>query len=965
MRITFNESYINQIDQNTKAAAKEESLKKVGGQSAFTVEHADKKREGLTYTQQGMSKEDVQKSLTGKNVQQTKNYMAVMSGCLSDADFAKLQEEGYQPGSTPVDVAVTVVDEIKAKMLEAGVNIPGYTDTLDKETLTKIAGSENLANEMIKSAEEAGVVLTAPIAQEAAAAIKMAGEIGPLSDETKDLMTEKGQRPTIENLYFAQHSSMPSGAKSSAPIDPAEMKAQIEEIIDRTGIAPNTETVKVAEDLVRKDIPLTEETMQTMLALNEIALPMDEKVITKSVMAAIADGKPAKEAVLGQTETSWQQAAKVYAAVQELTPEAADLTAEEHATLSVARMTKAQQSIDRGEKTPSHQNIHARRVLEEVRLQMTIQANRVLLKSGYKIETTEMEKLVDLLVEADREQSVILYDTQDETVASDRKQQYAQTREILQFIPHMPIETVKTLADADGEMTLPAISKDGENRLRALREANVQYETFMTAPRADLGDSIRTAFRNAEDLLTEMGLEPTEENCRAVRILGYNRMEISEDSIAAVTEADSLLRSTIERMTPAATLQLIRDGKNPLEMTVLELHNELSDREDDRERDAEKYSKFLYKLEHKGEITPEEKESYIGIFRLLRQIEKSDGAVIGSLVNQGAELTVDNLLSALRTRKARGIDWRVDDQNGGIKEITLRGTSIDSQIKTAFDAQHFQAAAEEYERLRSFDEYEKQRVSTYREYSSDTAVEKILEEMEMPVTAENILAASEYLSDTGVLGRRIRRFAGSEDLKENLRTLDDSMIGEEEAISAYRDFAEQETKALEQVMDTDHTLTSDDIRQLAYCYKQLSLAVKRAESREYDIPVLTENSCIALHLTVNHSDINSGRVDGFMETESLGKCSFKLLVGEDGVTGLLIASKEEANEKLEAIGESITTKLSQLNLAVKEMRTGINTELTIRRTDTTSTDAASVSTVQLYKAAKALITAIREYAERD
>jgi hypothetical protein len=90
-----------------------------------------------------------------------------------------------------------------------------------------------------------------------------------------------------------------------------------------------------------------------------------------------------------------------------------------------------------------------------------------------------------------------------------------------------------------------------------------------------------------------------------------------------------------------------------------------------------------------------------------------------------------------------------------------------------------------------------------------------------------------------------------------------------------------------------------------------------------------------------------------------------LLVGEDGVTGLLIASKEEAGDRLEAIGESITTKLSQLNLAVKEMRTGINTELTIRRTDTTSTDAASVSTVQLYKAAKALVTAIRENAERD
>ncbi|MBE5848244.1 MAG: hypothetical protein E7300_11295 [Lachnospiraceae bacterium] len=965
MRITFNESYTNQIDQNTKAAAKEGSLKKVGGQNAFTVEHADRKREGLTYTQQGMSKEDVQKSLAGKNVQQTKNYMAVMSGCLSDADFAELQEKGFRPGEMPVDVAVTVVDEIKAKMIEAGENIPGYTDTIDRETLTKITGSENLANEMIRSAQESGVVLTAPVAEEATAAVRMAEQIEPLTDAAKDMIVEKGQQPSIENLYFAQHSSISAGTRPSAQIDPADMKTQIDEILDRSGILIDAEAVKAAEDLVYKEIPLTEETIQTKLALDTIELPMDEQAITKSVMIAIADGKNAKEAILGNTETAWQQAADVYAAVQELTPEAADLAAMEHATLSVARMSEAQQAIDRGEKAPSRENIHARRVLEEVRLQMTIRANHVLLKSGYKIETAEMEALVDLLIEADREQSAVLYNTQDEAILSERKQQYTQATEIIRFIPHMPIETVKDLADASGEMTLPAIREEGENRLHARREANAQYETFMTAPRADLGDSIKTAFRNAEDLLTEMGLEPTEDNCRAVRILGYNRMEISEDSIAVVTEADTLLRSTIAKMTPAATLQLIREGKNPLEMTVAQLHNELSDREDDREKDAEKYSKFLYKLEHKGEITPEEKESYIGIYRLLRQIEKSDGAVIGSLVNQGAELTVDHLLSALRSRKARGIDWRVDDQNGGIKEITYRGTSIDSQIKTAFDAQHFQAAAEEYERLRSFDEFEKERVASYREYNSDATVEKILEEMEMPVTAENILAASEYLSDGGVLGRRIRRFTGSDELKDNLQVLEESMIGEEEALEAYRDFAKKETKALEKVMDTDHTLTSDDIRQLAYCYKQLGFAVKRAESREYDIPIMTENSCVALHLTVKHSDINNGRVDGFMETESLGKCSFKLLVGEDGVTGLLIASKEEAGDRLEAIGESITTKLSQLNLAVKEMRTGINTELTIRRTDTTSTDAASVSTVQLYKAAKALVTAIRENAERD
>ena len=69
----------------------------------------------------------------------------------------------------------------------------------------------------------------------------------------------------------------------------------------------------------------------------------------------------------------------------------------------------------------------------------------------------------------------------------------------------------------------------------------------------------------------------------------------------------------------------------------------------DPDEEMEKYSRFLYKLEQERGITEEEKDAYIGIFRMLRQIEKTDGAVIGTLVNTGAELNFKNLLSAVRS----------------------------------------------------------------------------------------------------------------------------------------------------------------------------------------------------------------------------------------------------------------------------------------------------------------------------
>ena len=91
-------------------------------------------------------------------------------------------------------------------------------------------------------------------------------------------------------------------------------------------------------------------------------------------------------------------------------------------------------------------------------------------------------------------------------------------------------------------------------------------------------------------------------------------------------------------MTPAATLDLIREGVNPLEMTVSELNEYFGQKGDEAEQDTEKYSRYLYKLEQSNEISEAERDAYIGIYRFFRQMEKTDGAAIGAVVNAGGEL---------------------------------------------------------------------------------------------------------------------------------------------------------------------------------------------------------------------------------------------------------------------------------------------------------------------------------------
>ena len=161
-------------------------------------------------------------------------------------------------------------------------------------------------------------------------------------------------------------------------------------------------------------------------------------------------------------------------------------------------------------------------------------------------------------------------------------------------------------------------------------------------------------------------------------------MEITPEEIARVKAADEKMQNLFQNMKPAVVLEMIREGISPLQMDLAALNQkaeELASRLDPGEE--EKYSKYLWKLEQKQEITPEEKESYIGIYRLLRQIEKTDGAVIGAVVNQGGDLSLKNLLTAVRSRK-KSMDVKVDTEFGGAQAAKREDLTIDQQIEAAY-----------------------------------------------------------------------------------------------------------------------------------------------------------------------------------------------------------------------------------------------------------------------------------------
>ena len=736
-----------------KAAVSSQGTGNVSG-SSFLLDIADKVMDNEAYRGHGLTADEIMQQAANTNAHAQKDFMIVMSSCVSGEDLQRMQEEGFNPASTDVETYVTIVDKIKVTLAQAGVEIAGYTDDLDVETVEQITGSRTDANALVKelsqSLAESDIPVTNENIAELAKAVVEALQINGLSDDAIKYLVVNQKQPTIENVYRAQYSSADTirqsqgyysegagsygkyYAKKAENIDWDKLQSRLEETVAQAGLDTDEDTkaqaMENAKWLVASGIELNADNLNMVTKLKNLTFPMKEQDIAKQCVTAMENGKSPIKADLTGEKAIAQEAQEILEEVERISDEAVHEVAASGEKINIKNLSEAQKQIDAQNEENANRTytitdeaplkeVQAKRQLEEIRLMMSEEANRHLLKAGISIDTTELGKLVDALKVAEENIRAALFQGESAVENEQRALLYEETLAKTGELVNMPAAILGKLASGSQGYTLLRIHEEGkalQKELDIQHEGNDQhpnqsrqerassaYETLMTAPRKDLGDRISKAFRNVDDILTDMKLETSEANRRAVRILGYNSMEISEENINAVKEADSKVTGIISKMTPATTLQMIREQKNPLEMTMDELDAYLNEKGMEPSEDAEKYAKFLQRLDRSNGISENEREAYIGIYRMFRQIEKSDGAVIGSIVATGAEMNFKNMLSAVRTASDKNMDVRVDDGFGALENLITKGKAIDSQINAGYQG----SAGNDTEQDRELEKY--------------------------------------------------------------------------------------------------------------------------------------------------------------------------------------------------------------------------------------------------------------------
>ena len=474
-------------------------------------------------------------------------------------------------------------------------------------------------------------------------------------------------------------------------------------------------------------------------------------------------------------------------------------------------------------------------------------------------------------------------------------------------LPGLPVSVLGPYSLAPHE-TVAEFHQGGKSLQNTYAEANERYETLMTAPRRDLGDSIRKAFSNVDDILKDMSLEETPDNQRAIRILAYNRMELTPENIEKVREADRQVTAVVEKLTPKNVLQMIRDGVNPLEKTFGELENYFAENPQSYEEAAEDYSRFLYQLEQKKDITENERKAYIGIYRMVHQIEREDGAAVGAVVNTGAELQFSTLLAAARSRRNSHMDWKVSDDTGLTQEVHFSENNISEQISLGMAKEILADVSEDAE---SRNAYYQERIQQMRE-AGDTSLEAahLLQKGEVTTGASNLLAAQALLEDPaelfGDLQRNREKYRkekeipvaadGGESAKAEAVELWEQLDGQEfpDNYKSMIQEALQETETVSLEQAENHL----DVKQLQLVHKQLRLAENLQDKQEYFLPMYLGDRLAGVHLTMQQGHGADQRVDIWVDAGE-EQLEAHLQVTGERIEGYLVGNTPEEVTKLE------------------------------------------------------------------
>lgn len=948
---------------------------------------------------------------------------------MTEEDYKDLTEEGITLEECTIEQLERALIRIKAQRMANAESIEQQKQKLDEQSMAvkSLASLPGVSKKIVQKLIESNLPVTEANIERISKALDMAGTVTDLSDKGIHYIIKNGLEPTIENLYRAQYSGSYYQYQQVSADTWNSLLPQASEIVSNAGMEISEESLSSAKWLIDHKLPLTEGTLWAYRDLNLIKNNSNEEEIINKAIGALANCNLPESANLSMADT--ERLGAVNHLLNNINDEALHLAlnTKENIDLNYRDLKAAWKKVQQGNEQAEYKQVNesmknaqdntigsnsmiadgqvlqqedirsidiktitVRRQLEEIRLRLTVESGQRLIKNGIQLETDSLSKIVDGLKEIEDQYYHNLLKENNVTVSQSNVELLKDTITSLDQLKTMPSYILgSTLANRSIE-TVDGLLKAGIQCKQTLGKVNEAYEALMTSPRSDMGDSITKAFRNVDAILEDLNLETTTANQRAVRILGYNQITMTEENVLQVKAYDQQVNHMMKSLHPAVTARLIKEGINPLNTPIEQLNLQIQQMKQESEvtgalGEEEKYSKYLWKLEKEQKITEEEKKSYIGIYRLLHAVDKTRGAAVGAVMKAGQEVTMNNLLAAVRTIKKGGIEASIDDNFGTLESITKSRESITDQINAGYYQNIIKDIKDDIGpgKLASLgtsedimnmsievlqdklvspspndsidndteQEYWSEKVKDYRELinNSKEAIH-LLNSNQLPVTIQNIQAATDLLSGEQTFYKQWKKITSGMDDdytevssildSKNLTTsqedplsigtisqrLIDGMENHNTMLEQYSIIKENVESIITQFYE-DPIITMTDIKTLQRISNGMAFLNTLATRESYEIPLAIGDKVTNVNVTILRNTEEAGKVDIGINSENLGKVTVNFSIKKEGLKGFITCDNRKGLDTLRSYEDFINQSILQAGIEVKYINYGMESKV--------------------------------------
>ena len=862
---------------------------------------------------------------------------------LSGADAVKLDEDGFNLTDATPDDMVNIIEKIKIELAMHSDDYVNYGTAVSKDKIESVTGSAATAASVESRMQGADIAVNDESVAEVKGTLEKSKELKPLSENTKNYMVANGIEPSIAGIYQAQAATSSSISADGVTIgryanaisdaDFEALRPGIEKIIASAGLEVNDKTLADARAFIDAQIPVTKENLEYKAQLDAIDIEKiqadSDEMLNKILDNMKLGGKAENTLVTGSpiddirtaldtiNRAEYSDVANVVSKGETFTIASLKLEMDARSfriEYSAATVSTGNSEVRNQASDVQQAADKAYDTLVTARVLMSANASIYLVKNNISILTTPIDELNSMLMEY--EQADGMYEE-----AQIAYTDVLEARKTLNEIVRNPARVFASMFD----------------------KMNETYEAVGTQIRGDLGDSLKKAVQeSADDIIKELGLEGTDEDKEAIKVLAANNMDMTRENVETVKSVNAMINNLIKNMKPETVLNMIKDGVNPMNASIEEVNEYLTEANDKASKDnEEKFSKFLYKLDRTNGITKAQRKQFIGIYQMMNIFTRDAGVAAGALIKQGAEVTMNNLMTAYNSRKHYDMDAVIDD-NTGMAEVsgianyysalfmangglvtpnTLKNvdnsSGIGEQSVEMFIEQledNYDAAAEE----QYYEEYLKEQQAAVQ---AGADILRQIRNADTEINSGNIQAVKAFL-ESGQFPD-IRGIKTTRDYARNSI----EKIGHKEKLSLmYEEMKDETEEELQEVLskagdlDTQIDVNYEEFLDLRLKDRTIGYIKNLALRHDYRIPYITDSGSTGmLKLTLVQDDDNKGRISVNMLSSVLGKVSVEAKADRDSL-GMYIVSdtavSDEGSQLLDDMEESLKEAFGFTNVYV-------------------------------------------------